>query len=174
MTDTGMEKKKMGTGAKVAIGCGSGCLVVVLLVAVAVGVGAFYVKKIISKYETELKGLGFETVTQGQMVDVTEPVAEPILFKGQIVRIMSDCSTNIAVLAQACEIHGKIDGKLYFRGQVLTVQPGAEILGGIDAQAQMIQNNGKIEGGISGKYQLIELSAGSTNQQTSESEPEQE
>ena len=168
MTETGMEKKKMGTGAKVAIGCGSGCLVVVLLVVVAVGVGAFYVKKMISRYETELKGYGFETMATGQALDINEPVDEPLLFKGQVVRIMADCSTNIAVLAQVCEVYGKIDGKLYFRGQVLTVQPGAEILGGIDAQAQVIQNNGKIEGGISGKYQLIELPA------SSESEPEQE
>ena len=33
MTDSEVKKKKMGTGAKVAIGCGSGCLGLVLLVA---------------------------------------------------------------------------------------------------------------------------------------------
>ncbi len=154
MDETGAKKKKMGTGAKVAIGCGSGCLVVVLLAAVAIAVSAFYVKKIVSKYETELKGHGFETVVQNQMLNITEPVIEPILFKGQSVRIMSDCSTNMAVLAQVCEIHGTIEGKLYFRGQMLTVHPGAEILGGVDAQAQLVQNNGKIEGGITGKYQV--------------------
>lgn len=155
MDETGVKKKKMGTGAKVAIGCGSGCLVVVLLFAVAIATGAFYVKKIVSKYETELKGHGFETVMQEQMLNITEPVTEPILFKGQSVRVMSDCSTNMAVLAQVCEIHGTVEGKLYFRGQMLTIHPGAEILGGADVQAQLVQNNGKIEGGITGKYQLV-------------------
>jgi len=162
MAEAGAEKKKMGTGAKVAIGCGSGCLVVVLLVAGAIVAGTFYVKKIISKYETELKDHGFETVIQGQMLNITEPITEPILFKGQSIRIMSDCSTNMAVLAQVCELHGTIEGRLYFRGQVLTVHPGAEILGGVDAQAQIVQNNGKIEGGITGKHQLIRP-AGVTN-----------
>ena len=166
MTDSEVKKKKMGTGAKVAIGCGSGCLGLVVLVALLIGGGAFYVKKIISKYETELKGYGFETVTTGQVLDITEPITQPVLLKGQVVRIKADCSCDIAVLAQACEVYGKVDGKLYFRGQVLTVQPGGEILGGVDAQAQVLQNKGKIEGGITGKYQLIEAGA-----ETSEKEP---
>ncbi len=151
------EKKKMGTGAKVAIGCGSGCLLVVLVTVLVIIASVFYVKKIVSKYEDELKSHGFETVTQGQMLNITEPIDEPILFKGQSVRIMSDCSTNMAVLAQVCELHGRIEGKLYFRGQLLTVYPGAEILGGVDVQAQVLQNNGKIEGGITGKYQEHQL-----------------
>ncbi len=150
------EKKKMGTGAKVAIGCGSGCLVVVLLIVVVIVAGAFYVKNIITKYEVDLKSHGFETVVQEQMLDVVDPVSELILFKGQIVRIMANCSTNMAVLAQACEIHGTIEGKLYFRGQMLTIHPGAELLGGADVQAQVLLNNGKIEGEMTGKYQLSE------------------
>lgn len=168
MTETGVEKKKMGTGAKVAIGCGSGCLVVVLLAAVGIGVGIFYVKNLVVRYETELKGYGFESVTKGQVLDITEPVTEPILFKGQVVRLMADCSTNVAVLAQVCEVHGKVDGKLYFRGQMLTVQPNAEILGGVDAHAQVIQNNGKIEGPITGRYQLVETKPGSGGEQEEE------
>ena len=150
------EKKKMGTGAKVAIGCGSGCLVFILLLVAAILAGVFYVKNIITKYEDDLKSHGFETVVQEQMLEVVDPVSEPILFKGQMVRIMADCSTNMAVLAQACEVHGTVLGTFYFRGQVLTVHPGAELLGGADIQAQVLQNNGKIEGEITGKYQLLE------------------
>ena len=156
MTDQGVEKKKLGTGAKVAIGCGSGCLVVILLAVLGIGAGAFYVKKMITKYETEMKNYGFEQVTVGQMLTITDPITEPVLLKGQSVKIMSNCSTNLAVLAQVCELHGKIDGKLYFRGQMLTIHPGAEITGGVDAQAQFLQNNGTIGGPMSGKYQLIE------------------
>jgi hypothetical protein len=149
------QKKKLGTGAKWAIGCSSGCLTVLVL-AIALGFAGYaYIKKAVAGYETELKGLGFETVIQQQMVDVTQPITQPVLLKGQMVRIMADCSTNIAVLAQVCEINGKVDGKIYFRGQVLTIGPNGEVLGGIDAQAQFIQNNGRIEGEISGKYQLI-------------------
>ncbi|MCF7848292.1 MAG: hypothetical protein K9M45_05530 [Kiritimatiellales bacterium] len=149
-------KKKLGTGAKWGIGCGSGCLVLILLVAGVAIFSVFYVKKIVATYETELKGLGFEKVEMAQMQDVHDPVTEPILFKGQTVRIFADCSTNIAVLAQLCEIHGKIEGKLYFRGQLLTIQPKAEITGGLDATAQLVQNHGKVEGGITGKHQLID------------------
>lgn len=156
MADQVVEKKKLGTGAKVAIGCGSGCLVVVLLMVIGIGVGAYYVKKMIGTYETELKSHGFEQVAAGQMLNISEPITEPVLLKGQAVKIMSDCSTNLAVLAQVCEVYGKIDGTLYFRGQMLIVQPGAEILGGVDVQAQVLQNNGTIEGGMTGKYQLLE------------------
>jgi hypothetical protein len=156
MTDEVVEKKKMGTGTKVAIGCGSGCLVFVLLAAIGIGAGVFYVKKMIDTYETELNGYGFVQVTEGQMLNITEPITEPILLKAQSVQLRADCSTNLAVMAQMCEIFGKIDGKLYFRGQMLTIHPGAEITGGVDAQAQILQNNGTIEGEITGKYQHLE------------------
>ena len=159
MSDTEVVKKKMGTGAKVAIGCGSGCLGVVLLAVIGVVVGTLYVKKIISKYETELKSHGFETVVSAQMLNIIEPITEPTLFKAQSVRIISDCSTNLAVLAQVCEIDGTIEGSLYFRGQILTINPGGKVLGGINAQAQLVQNNGTVVGEVTGKFKLIELAS---------------
>ncbi len=149
------QKKKMGTGAKWAIGCGSGCLTLIVIVIAITIAGAVFVKKAIAKYETELKALGFETVVSGQAVDVTEPITTPQLFKGQMVRILADSDTDVAVLAQLCEIHGVIRGKLFFRGQMLTLKPGSKVLGGIDVQAQMLQNQGEISGEMTGKYQLI-------------------
>jgi len=159
MTNQLVEKKKMATGAKVAIGCGSGCLVVILLLVIGIGAGAFYVKKMIGTYEAELKSYGFEKVTSGQMLTITEPITEPVLLKAQSLQLRADCSTNLAVLAQMCDVYGKVNGRLYFRGQMLTVHPGAEITGGVDAQAQLLQNNGTIEGGLTGKYQLLEQGA---------------
>jgi hypothetical protein len=156
MTEEIVVKKKRGTGAKVAIGCGSGCLVVVLLVVVGLVGGGLYVKKLITKYENELVDYGFEKVVSAQMLEITDPVTEPTLFKAMVLTYNTDCSTNMAVLAQVCEVNGTIAGKLYFRGQVLTINAGAEVLGGIDAQAQVIQNSGTVSGGITGKYQLIE------------------
>ncbi len=147
------QKKKLSTGTKWAIGCGSGCLTLIVIAIVLGITGTVVVKKIITKYETELKGLGFETVISGQSVDVTDPVTEPKLFKGQMVRILADSSTDVAVLAQVCEVHGTIHGKLYFRGQVLTIRPGASITDGVDLQAQILQNHGNISGEITGKYQ---------------------
>jgi len=113
------------------------------------------VKKTITRYEQELKGFGFEKVASGQMLDMAEPVTEPILLKGQMVRIMAGSTTNLAVLAQACEVNGRIEGTLYFRGQVLTVNPGAVITGGVNAHAQALVNHGTIKGGITGKHQAL-------------------
>jgi len=155
ITPDAPQRKKLGTGAKWAIGCGSGGLTMILIVIALIVAGTIFVKKTISKYETELKGFGFETVVSEQAVDVTEPITTPQLFKGQMVRIMTDSETDVAVLAQACEIHGTIQGKLYFRGQMLMRQPGSKVLGGIDIQAQALQNLGEVSGDITGKYQLI-------------------
>jgi len=88
---------------------------------------------------------------------VSDPITEPKLFKGQVVRIYSNSTSDLAVLAQVCEIHGKIEGKLYFRGQMLIIQPSGEVTGGVDATAQMVQRFGKVEGGITGEHQLVEM-----------------
>lgn len=69
------------------------------------------------------------------------------------MRILTDAETDVAVLAQSCEIHGTIQGKLYFRGQILTIKPGAKVLGGIDVQTQVLQNQRDVTGEITGKYQ---------------------
>ncbi len=156
------QKKKLGTGAKWAIGCGSGCLTLIVIVIALIIAGTVFVKKTITQYETELKGFGFETVVSGQAVDVTEPITTPQLFKGQMVRILTDAETDVAVLAQMCEIHGTIQGNLYFRGQILTLQPGSKVLGEIDIQAQVLQNLGEVSGDITGKYQLVPASAENT------------
>ena len=159
MTMDQNEKKGLGTGAKVAIGCGSGCLILIVLVLIVVGAGAFYVKKLMTQYETELKGYGFEKVQSGQMIDITEPITEPTLLKAQIVTLDADCPVDLAVMAQVCEVNGRIDGKLYFRGQVLMLNAGSEVTGGVDAKAQVVQNAGTVSGGISGEFQLIEGAA---------------
>lgn len=159
MSEVMTEKKKMGTGAKVAIGCGSGCLGMILLVAIAIGVAAFYVKGLIDEYETELQSYGFETVQSAQVIQVTEPITEPVLLKGQTVIIQADCTTDVAVLAQLCEVHGKIEGNLYFRGQIITLKSGSEITGNADVKAQVLVNSGEVTGEITGEFQEVDESA---------------
>lgn len=156
------QKKKMSTGSKWAIGCGCGCLSVILLAAV-IGIAGFaFFKKTVETYENELKGLGFETVVSGQSVDITSPITEPALYKGQIVRILSNSETDVAVLAQACEIYGTIHGKVYFRGQMLTIHPEAVITDGLDIQAQVLLNEGSVSGDISGQFQSLPAPHGET------------
>lgn len=149
------QKQGMSTGAKWGIGCSAGCLTLIGLL--AVGSFASY-RFLMSKVDTwvqELTALGFPEVVRGQVLEAREPIAKPTLYVGQSVKILSDCTTNLAIIAQVAEIHGRIDGKLYFRGQLLTIQPNAEIRNGLDVKAQVVQNRGKVAGDITGTYQGI-------------------
>jgi hypothetical protein len=157
MTPNTPPKKKLSTGAKWAIGCGSGCLVMILLGVALTVAGVVIAKNIITKYETELKEFGFETVVSGQTIEVNQPVTSPQLFKGQMVGIMTNCETDVAVLAQMCEVYGTIQGKLYFRGQMLVIHPGARIMDGIDIKAQFMDNQGEVYGEITGEYQSMTI-----------------
>jgi hypothetical protein len=150
-----VEKKGMGTGAKVALGCGIGCLVLVVVFAVAAFVAFRMGMSYLDKAAEEFRAKGFENVVRVQNIEVTEPIHEPVLYMGQVVKIMADCTTDLAVMAQVCEIHGTVEGKLHFVGQVLTIQPGAVLKGGLDTKAQLIQNYGQIEGEITGAYQSL-------------------
>jgi hypothetical protein len=153
------EKKGMGTGAKVGIGCGVGCLVFIIA-AVILGIWGFkFGMKKVEEMTEEFRDMGFENVQQGQIIEVSEPVTEKKLYVAQMVKIMGDCSEDIAILAQACEIHGTMKGKVYFKGQVLTIQPKAVLKGGLHADAQVVQKYGIIEGEITGEHQLLEGSA---------------
>lgn len=153
------QKKGWSTGAKWGMGCGMGCLtIIVALVAVSV-VGYRFAKDKLEDVTREMKQLGFEHVITLQSMEVRDPITVPTLYRGQMVKIFGDCHTNLAVVAQMAEIHGRVSGKLYFRGQMLTLQPNAEVLGGVDVAAQVVQNYGTIHGGITGKCQLIKSPA---------------
>jgi hypothetical protein len=150
------EKKGMSTGAKVGIGCGVGCLVVIILGIAASAIGWFFVQKKIDEAETELRGYGFDKTQAGQVIDVKDEITEKTLFKGQVVRVYGNSKTDIALLAQMAEIHGTIEGKVYFRGQILMVHPNGVIKGGVDAKGQAIQNMGRIEGEITGSIPVMD------------------
>jgi hypothetical protein len=152
-------KKGMSTGAKWGVGCGGGCLTVIVIIAVAAFIGFRFVKGKLEGATLEMKQLGFENVVKQQAIEVTDEITEPTLYIGQIVKILGNCNTNLAIIAQMAEIHGKVAGKVYFRGQMLTVQPNAELLGGLDATAQMIQRYGKIHGEITGQHQVMDGNA---------------
>ena len=156
MTEEIQAKKGMSTGAKWGLGCGVGCLVIVILVAVGGFVGYRVIKGKIAGTVTELKNLGFAKVETGPQFVVTTDITEPTLYVAQMVKITGNCTTNLAIVAQMAEIHGRVDGKVYFRGQILVVQPNAELRGGLDVQAQVIQKFGRIDGAITGVYQALD------------------
>jgi len=148
-------KKGMSTGAKWGVGCGIGCLTLVVII----GVASFFIYRFamgkLDEMTQEMTELGFENVVTQQVIEVTTEITEPTLYLGQVVKILADCSTNLAVIAQIAEIHGKVEGKVYFRGQVLTIQPNGELMNGLDVLAQGVQNLGTINGEITGQYQEI-------------------
>lgn len=155
-----VEKKGMSTGAKWGLGCGIGCLAIIIILAIAGFVGFKLVKEKIDETTVELQELGFVNVVTGQALEITDEITRPTLYKAQMVKILADCNTDLAVMAQICEIHGKVDGKVYFRGQVLIIQPQAELRNGLDVLAQVIQKFGTVKGEITGKYQTIQPETG--------------
>jgi hypothetical protein len=146
-----VKKKGMSTGAKWGTGCGIGCLTVIIIIAVVAFIGFRLAKGKLDEVTLEMKEFGFENVVQQQMIEVKDEITEPTLYVGQMVKIIGDCSTNLAIVAQMAEIHGNVAGKVYFRGQMLTIQPEAELLNGLDVKAQVVQKYGKIHGEITGE-----------------------
>ena len=169
-------KKKLSTGAKWGIGCGCGCLTFLIIIILLGTAGVFFIKNVITKYEAELKGFGFTNVVTRQMMELTEPVTERKLYKAQMISIKTDSTTDMAVLAQICELHGTVNGTFYFRGQMLTIKPGAEIIGDANVEAQVLQNEGHITGNLTGKYQLISPSvpAGTNKEEELIAQPKDE
>jgi hypothetical protein len=155
MTDaTG--RRKMPLGVKVLTGCGVGCVVVMLLGLVAGFVGFRIAKAKLDETVAELREKGFDREVKGQALEVREEITEPTLYLGQVVRVHKDCHADLAIVAQMAEVFGKVEGKMYFRGQVLIIQPGAELQNGLDVFAQVVQNHGRIEGGVTGTYQAMQ------------------
>ena len=151
-----VKKKGMSTGAKWGTGCGMGCLTVIIIIAVLAFIGFRVANAKLEEVTLEMKEFGFENVVKQQMIEVGDEITEPTLYMGQMVKIIGNCSTNLAIVAQMAEIHGKVDGKVYFRGQMLTIQPEAELLNGLDVKAQVVQKYGKIHGDITGEGYVLD------------------
>ncbi|MBN1671618.1 MAG: hypothetical protein JXR37_11320 [Kiritimatiellae bacterium] len=150
------EKRGMSTGAKIGLGCGIGCFVVILVLVIAVFTFSFIVRKKGEQYLEELRRVGFEKEVVvplgGPPLEVRADITQSTLYGAQIVKIMGNSTTNIGIVAQMAELHGTIEGKVYFRGQMLTVQPTAALRNGLDIKALVFLNQGKIEGEITGNY----------------------
>ncbi len=152
--DTETSKPQKTKKKKWVIGCGIGCLVVLVLFILVVVLGVYGVRygmKKIEEMSGEFEQQGFVKV-MAQSIEVTDEVTEPTVYLGQMVKIVGDCSDDIAIIAQMAQIHGEVAGTLYFRGQILTIEPGAHLQGDLDLKCQVATIYGKVDGQITGQY----------------------
>jgi hypothetical protein len=102
----------------------------------------------------EFRALGFENVVRGQALEIKDRIDTPTLYQASGVRIYGTCTTNLAIVARVAEIHGRVEGKLYFRGQKLVIMPNAEVVNGLDAWGAVFPH-GKIGGPVTGGHRMI-------------------
>ena len=136
------------------IGCGIGCLVVLILFIVFVTLGVKYAVRLANEMSSEFVQMGYAKV-MAQNIEVTEDVNRPTVYVGQVVKIIGDCSDDVAIVAQMAQVHGKVAGTLYFRGQMITIEPEAHLLGDLDLKCQLATIYGKVDGQILGTYQEL-------------------
>jgi hypothetical protein len=139
---------------KWVVGCGIGCLVVLVLFILVIAMGVKYGRKMVKQMSNEFEQQGFvrEESEFGTSMEITEDVTERKVYVGQAVKIIGDCSDDIAIIAQMAQIHGNVAGTLYFRGQLITIEPGAHLQGDLDVICQIVTIYGKVDGQILGKY----------------------
>lgn len=132
--------------------CGLGCAIVLLIGVIALSIGVIATVRLGRKYieslTAEYRDMGFTETIRGQKLTVRQDMDKPTILLGQMVEVYGSSSTNLAVVAQVAEIHGNIDGKLYFKGQVLRIMPEAHIRNGADITAQSFTNDGTVEGDL--------------------------
>ena len=156
----------MNSGAKWAIGLGSGCLVVlVVCVVLAILAGRFVSHKSAeaeqrreAEREAFLAGMrarGFTNTISGQSVTIEEDIDQATIYEAQTFKLWGNCSTDLCVVAQTCEIFGTVEGTLIFEGQTLTIHPNGVIKGDLEVDAQTVERHGEVHGTVSGSYQVF-------------------
>lgn len=157
----------MNNGAKWGIGCGIGCFTALIVGSILFVIGSRFIlkqsvelQKIREQEELlerrMLEERGFSNYIEAQTFSIKDDIEDPTIYKGQTFELWGDCKTNICVLTQVCEIYGTVEGNLIFKGQVLKIHPNALIKGDVEANAQSIRSRGKINGSITGKYQILD------------------
>jgi len=130
-----------------------GCLSLLILIIVLSLLGYYILTE---KLCPDFDDLGFHEKVEAQYIEVNETIGTPTFYLGQHVKILSDSKSDIAIMAQLAEIYGKIEGNVYFCGQLLTIQPIANIEGNLDVKAQLINMYGEVNGEITGSYETLD------------------
>jgi hypothetical protein len=147
--------EQRGTSMKWFFGCSCGCITILFLLIALFVAAVFYIKGLVTDWQTEFREMGFERIVRSQELNITETVSEPTLFFGQNVIISGTITTNVAIIAMTSEISSTIDGNVYFRGQVLKIKETAVLKKDLDVYCQIVDVKGTVEGDITGTYQVL-------------------
>ena len=90
------------------------------------------------------------------IITVTEPVTEPTVFTGNIVKLKADIHGDVAIMGKIVDVEGTVEGNIEFSGVSLTIESGAVVKGNIHANpATSIVVNGEVQGRITGSYRSL-------------------
>ncbi|MEM7476576.1 MAG: polymer-forming cytoskeletal protein, partial [Planctomycetota bacterium] len=82
-------------------------------------------------------------------IDGPATIEDKLILHSQVVRLEVDCSTDLVVFAQSCDLEGEVHGDLYFGGQVLTLERGALVHGDVHILgAQVAFIKGTVQGNL--------------------------
>lgn len=189
--DFDYQPQQMSGGAKVAIGCGAAAFLVVALlcggflfvgylaidkadelvqqVEKAAGKAIEELQKQVDTFAARFEAEGYQRVT-GQVVEIDSDIEHPTVYTVQVFTLNADSAGSLAVMAQAAEINGTINGDLHFYGQSLTIRKEAVITGNLYVRfAQAINNQGTVKGDIV-EDDRLDLDATATPEETSAEE----
>jgi len=147
-------QKKSSVMKGCLIASGIGCLVVILAIGAISFVTYRFVKKQYGAVMEKFENQGYQTV-EGQVVTMSDPVAEPTLYIAQSVSIRDGSERGLAFMCQTAEIRGHVKGNVYFMGQMLTIHEGAVIDQDLELTAQVVNNFGTVNGQVKGMYQVM-------------------
>jgi len=145
-------KKKWTTGRKIGCGCVLAALLA-LIIAIVLGVIAW---QWAMAFPRAFQEQGYATVS-GQKISVPHDatVSADTVYIGQHVQFNGVATGNLAFFCQVVEIKGTVEGDIDILGQVLKILPGGVVKGDIRCEGlQVLQNDGSIEGAVSGTVQM--------------------
>ena len=147
-----MSQEYNSTYRKIKTGCVLGCLGMLVIVTVLIGGGGFFVVNKIMGLEDEFIDMGMvkkEREGFKGVLSYDDKIWEASYFKAQLVQLSGGAYQPIGLLCQAAELDGEYTEKVYFRGQILKIMPGARLNKGLDAHAMFIIQLGQVDGHIS-------------------------
>lgn len=129
------------------------------VLAVLLGVGAWagfrYFEGKAQGFVAEFEAQGYSKV-EGKRVFTKEEIPEKRVYLAEFCRIGAGSSSDLAIVGQIAEVHGTVNGDLSFWGQTLLIKEDAVITGNLNAPwCQLIILDGRVDGNISGFYQLL-------------------
>ena len=160
--------KKSSKGKKIACGCGCGCLVIILIIA-----GFIYWAYIgATAYVRDFEEQGYARVNgQSIVISESDSVTGPVVYLGQQVTIAGTINGDVAVACQQLTVKGTINGNLDILAQQVTITDSGVVTGDIHSEGvQMLLVNGRVDGEITGDYQLMQKKSDASSDTSTQEE----